>query len=102
MLDDILSAATTPIAWRRTTISLAIFLARTRRRIGRMVAAAIARRERHAALAALHHLNGHELRDIGIYRSQIDFGLDEAAQVRSRLQHGMKSAGRQRARTELE
>ena len=101
MLDDILSAATTPIAWRRTTISLAIFLARTRRRIDRMVAAAIARRERHAALAALHHLNGRELRDIGIYRSQIDYGLDEAAQVRSRLQHGMKSAG-QRARTELE
>ena len=93
VIDDILSAATTPIAWRRTTIFLAVFLARLRRRIDRMVAAAIVRRERHAALAALRHLNGRELRDIGIYRSQIDYGLDEAAEARSRLQHGVRSAG---------
>jgi len=97
MLEDILSTATTPIAWRRTTV----FLARTRRLINRLVAAAIARRERHATLAVLRHLNGRELRDFGLDRSQIDLGLEQAARERSRIQLGVR-ASCQRARTEFE
>ena len=81
------SAATRPIAWRRTTV----FLVRTRRLINRSIAAQIARRERHAALAALRGLDDRELRDFGLYRSQIDFGLDEAAQERSRMQLGLRA-----------
>ena len=97
MFDDILSAAATPIAWRRS----AIFLARVRRQIDHLVAAAIARRERQATRMALRHLNGREMRDIGIYHSQIDFGLEEAAQERSRLQHQAVAVDRRR-RTGLE
>ena len=94
---DIFSTATRPIAWRRTTV----FLVRTRRLINRLIAAEIARRERHAALVALRHLNDRELRDFGLYRSQIDFGLDEAAQDRSRMQLGVRAAG-QPQRTDIE
>jgi uncharacterized protein YjiS (DUF1127 family) len=97
MLDDILSTATAPIAWRRTTV----FLARTRRLINRLVAVAIARRERHATLAVLRHLSGRQLSDFGLSRSQIDLGLDQAAQERSRLQLGVRASG-QRARTDFE
>jgi uncharacterized protein YjiS (DUF1127 family) len=95
VLDDILSAAATPIAWRRTFI----FLARMRRHIERMVAVVIARRERHAALAVLRHLSGRELRDIGIYRSDLDYGLEAAARERSRMQLGPRATS-QRARTD--
>jgi len=84
------STATRPIAWRRTTV----FLVRTRRLINRLIAAQIARRERHAALVALRRLDDRELRDFGLYRSQIDFGLDEAAQERSRMQLGLRAPGR--------
>jgi len=97
MFEDILSAATTPIAWRRITI----VLARLRRQIDHLVAAAIARRERQATREALRHLNGREMRDIGIYQSQMDFGLEEAAQERSRLLHQAVAVDR-RARTGLE
>ena len=97
MLEDILSTAAAPIAWRRTSV----FLARTRRLIDSLVAAAIARRERHATLAVLRHLNGRELKDFGLDRSQIDLGLDQAAQERSRLQFGVRAPG-ERARTEFE
>ena len=89
MLDDILSTATAPIAWRRTTV----FLARTRRLINHLVAAAIARRERHATLAVLSHLDGRELKDFGLDRSQISLGLDQAAQERARIQLGVRTAG---------
>ena len=97
VLEDILSTSTAPIAWRRTSV----FLARTRRLINHLVAAAIARRERHATLAVLRHLNGRELRDFGLDRSQIDLGLEQAAQERSRIQLGI-CAGGQRARTDFE
>ena len=97
MLEDILSTATAPIAWRRTTV----FLARTRRLINHLVAAAIARRERHATLAVLRHLNGRELRDFGLDRSQIDIGLEQAARERARIQLGVRAAG-QREKTGFE
>jgi uncharacterized protein YjiS (DUF1127 family) len=79
------SAATRPIAWRRTTV----FLVRTRRFINRLIVAEVARRERQAALAALRSLDDRQLRDFGLSRSQIDLGLDEAAQERSRRQLGI-------------
>ncbi len=97
ILEDILSTSPTPIAWRRTSV----FLARTRRLINHLVAAAIARRERHATLAVLRHLNGRELRDFGLDRSQIGLGLEQAAQERSRIQLGI-CAGGQRTRTDFE
>jgi hypothetical protein len=53
ILEDVLSTAAAPIAWRRATV----FLARTRRLVDSLVAAAIARRERHASLAVLRRLN---------------------------------------------
>jgi uncharacterized protein YjiS (DUF1127 family) len=46
----------------------------------------IAHREREAARFALGHLNDRALKDIGIYRSQIDDGLAEIARRRARLQ----------------
>ena len=61
--------------------------------IDSLVAAAIARRERHATLAVLRHLNGRELKDFGLDRSQIGLGLDQAAQERARIQHGVRAAG---------
>jgi|SRR6185312_15566836 len=79
------SAATRPIAWRRTTV----FLVRTRRLINRLIVAEVARRERQAALAALRGLDDRQLRDFGLSRSQIDLGLDEAAQEKSRMQLGI-------------
>jgi uncharacterized protein YjiS (DUF1127 family) len=83
---DVFATATKPIAWRRTTV----FVVRTRRFINRLIAAEMARRDRRAALVALRHLSDRELRDFGLYRSQIDFGLDEAAQERSLRQLGIR------------
>ena len=91
ILEDVLSSATAPIAWRRASIF--IFLVRTRRLINGLVAAAIARRERHAMLAVLGHLNGRELKDFGLDRSQISLGLDQAAQERARIQLGVGASG---------
>jgi uncharacterized protein YjiS (DUF1127 family) len=79
------SAATRPIAWRQTIV----FLVRTRRLINRLIVAEVARRERQAALAALRGLDDRQLRDFGLSRSQIDLGLDEAAQEKSRMQLGI-------------
>jgi uncharacterized protein YjiS (DUF1127 family) len=63
-------------------------LARFRRLLNRLAAAAIARYERHAAQVVLRHLNDRELKDIGLYRYQIDDGLDDAARTRARWQSG--------------
>jgi uncharacterized protein YjiS (DUF1127 family) len=56
------------------------------RLVNRLVAVALARYARHAQLAALRQLSDRELKDIGIYRGEIDRGLDEAAKTRARLQ----------------
>src|SRR5882672_11389132 len=96
LFEDILSTATTPIAWRRTTV----FLARMRRLINRLVAAASARRDRHATLSVLRHLTGRELSEFGLTRSQIDLGLEKAARERSRMNVGVRAAG-QRAGTDF-
>jgi uncharacterized protein YjiS (DUF1127 family) len=61
-------------------------LARAGRLINHLVAAAIARHERHAELSALGRLSDRELKDMGLYRCQIGPCLDEAAETRIRLQ----------------
>lgn len=61
-------------------------LARAGRLINHLVAAAIARHERHAELSALGRLSDRELKDMGLYRCQIGPRLDEAAEARMRLQ----------------
>jgi uncharacterized protein YjiS (DUF1127 family) len=62
------------------------FLVWLGRLVDRLVAAAIARHERQAERVALGQLSDRELRDIGIYRGEIEHGLDEAAKTRARLQ----------------
>jgi uncharacterized protein YjiS (DUF1127 family) len=62
------------------------FLVWLGRFVDRLVAAAIARHARHAERAALRQLSDRELKDIGIYRGEIEHGLDEAAKTHARLQ----------------
>jgi uncharacterized protein YjiS (DUF1127 family) len=65
--------------------SLAIFIARLGRYINRLVAAAIARHERQAAIAALRCLGDRELKDIGLYRGQTADAVLDAAEPRNRM-----------------
>ena len=81
MLTNISTSATRPFAWRT-----AVLLARLRRLVNRFFAAVIARHERHAAREALRKLDDRHLKDIGMYRSQIDSSLEELAQTRARMQ----------------
>jgi uncharacterized protein YjiS (DUF1127 family) len=62
------------------------FVLRLARLINGLVAVAIARRERQAQLTTLRGLSDRDLKDIGLYRSMIDYGLAEAAKNRSRCQ----------------
>jgi uncharacterized protein YjiS (DUF1127 family) len=78
MFSDI--ATTTPFIRRR----FSIFLARLGRHVNRWIAAAIARRERQAALVALRHFNDHDLQDIGIRRYQIGDALADCEQKRQK------------------
>jgi uncharacterized protein YjiS (DUF1127 family) len=75
-----------PPARVRNRSSVGGFLVWLGRLVDHLVAAAIARHERHAALAALHRFSDRELRDIGICRGEIDYALDQAAKTRARLQ----------------
>ena len=63
------------------------FLASFRRLVNDWVAAAIDHRERQAAIVALRHLDDRELKDIGIYRCQIDTVIAEAAEARMKSLH---------------
>jgi uncharacterized protein YjiS (DUF1127 family) len=67
-------------------VKVAVIVARLRRVVNRLIAAELARRERQIAFAALHTLNDRELKDIGLYRGEIGYGLEEAAKARLRLQ----------------
>jgi uncharacterized protein YjiS (DUF1127 family) len=70
-----------PFAWRA-----AVSLARVRRLINRFLAAVIARHERHATRVALYRLDDRQLKDLGMYRTQIESSLEELAQTRARMQ----------------
>ena len=69
----------------------AILLARFGNLINRWVAAAIAHRERQAALVALRHLTDRDLRDIGLCRNEIGDALAERAEERARMQNFRRS-----------
>jgi uncharacterized protein YjiS (DUF1127 family) len=58
------------------------FPTRLGRLFNRWVAAMIAHRERQAALAALRYLSDRDLRDIGVYRCEIDGALAEKVLAR--------------------
>jgi uncharacterized protein YjiS (DUF1127 family) len=66
--------------------SVGIFLARLGRLVDRLVAAAIARHARQSQLAALRMFSDRELKDIGICRGEIEYGLEQAAKTRARQQ----------------
>lgn len=61
-----------------------VLLARFRRALNGWVAAVLAHRERQAALYALRNLDDRELKDMCLYRGQIDEALEKAAQLRLR------------------
>jgi uncharacterized protein YjiS (DUF1127 family) len=75
-----------PLAPPRNPSSVGSFLAWLGRLADRVVVAAIARHERQAQLAALCMFSDRELKDIGICRGEIDYGLAEAAKTRARQQ----------------
>jgi uncharacterized protein YjiS (DUF1127 family) len=62
------------------------FILRLARFINRLVAAVIAERERQAQLTILRTLSDRDLKDMGLYRSEIGDGLAQAAEIRSRYQ----------------
>jgi uncharacterized protein YjiS (DUF1127 family) len=62
-------------------------LVRFRRLVNNWVAAALARRERQAALVVLRKLGDRELKDIGLHRCQIDDAIAAAAKARLRQLH---------------
>jgi uncharacterized protein YjiS (DUF1127 family) len=66
------------------------FLARAGRLVNYMIAALIAQRARQAHLVLLRTLNHRELRDMGIYRCQVEANLAEAAEARSRKQENSR------------
>ena len=66
-------------------------LARVARLINNAVAALIAHRERQANLFILRNLNDRELKDIGLYRGQIDVAFEEAAKARLQMQKSERS-----------
>jgi len=63
-----------------------VLVVRFKRLVDHLVAAVIARHERHAAFVELRQLSDRELKDIGIRRYQIGEGHDDAAATRARLQ----------------
>jgi uncharacterized protein YjiS (DUF1127 family) len=73
--------ASTPTYIRRR---IDILLARIGRLINGWVAAAIARRERQAALYMLRRFSDRELKDIGLCRGDLDYRLEDAAKYRNR------------------
>ena len=58
---------------------------RARQLVNHLVAAVIARHQRHATLAALSRMSDRELKDIGLTRGEIACGLKEASRRRTML-----------------
>jgi uncharacterized protein YjiS (DUF1127 family) len=71
--------------------AVAVFLARLGHLVNRVIAAAIAHRERQANLVALRHLSDRDLKDIGIYHCEIGDALVQRAQDRQRIQQSQRS-----------
>jgi uncharacterized protein YjiS (DUF1127 family) len=75
-----------PLASPRNRSSVGSFLVWIGRLVDRLVVAAMVRHERQAQRAALRLFSDRELKDIGICRGEIDYGLDEAARTRAQQQ----------------
>jgi uncharacterized protein YjiS (DUF1127 family) len=75
-----------PLATSRNRSNVGSFLAWLGRLADHLVAAAIARHERQMQQSALRQFSDRELKDIGICRGEIDYGLHEAAKTRARQQ----------------
>ena len=73
-------------AARPFVLRTAVRLAHLRRFINRLSAAVIARHERHAARAVLYRLDDRQLKDFGMYRTEIESSLEDLAQTRARMQ----------------
>jgi uncharacterized protein YjiS (DUF1127 family) len=80
-MPSITSNKPTLSAMRRKAI---VVLARLRRVVNTWVAEALAYRERQAALHALLQYDDRELRDIGLYRGQIEQVIRDASHRRMR------------------
>jgi uncharacterized protein YjiS (DUF1127 family) len=65
---------------------LSVFLGRLGRLLDGYVASIIAELERRAEIDALRRLSDRQLKDIGLYRGQLEGGLEEAARDRLRQQ----------------
>jgi uncharacterized protein YjiS (DUF1127 family) len=65
------------------------FAARAGRLVNHLVAAVIARHQRHATLETLSRLSERELKDIGLTRGEIAYGLEEAGRRRTVLGHDL-------------
>jgi uncharacterized protein YjiS (DUF1127 family) len=65
---------------------LSVFMRRLGRLLDGCVASIIAELERRAEIDALRRLSDRQLKDIGLYRGQIEGGLKEAARDRLRQQ----------------
>jgi uncharacterized protein YjiS (DUF1127 family) len=75
------------VTFRRT---IRYFLARASRLVNRFVAALIEHRARQANLVLLRSLDDRQLRDIGLDRGTIDWGLAQAAELRSEQQKAVR------------
>jgi len=70
---------------------LFVFLSRLGRLVDDWVAFVISDYERRAEIAALQHMSDRQLKDIGLYRGQIEGALSEAARDRLRQQNAIGS-----------
>ena len=70
---------------------LFVFLGQLGRLVDDWVALIIADFERRAQIAALRHLSDRQLKDIGLYRGQIEGALAEASRDRLRQQNAIGS-----------
>jgi len=85
----LLTTTTRPHAATAIRRRLFVFLGHLGRLIDGWVASIIAEFERRAEIAALRQLSDQQLKDIGIYRCQIEAGLAEAARNRLRDQQAL-------------
>jgi uncharacterized protein YjiS (DUF1127 family) len=70
---------------------LIVFLGQLARLVDDWVAFIIKDLERRAEIAALQHLSDRQLKDIGLYRGQIEGALAEASRDRLRQQNAIGS-----------
>ena len=70
---------------------LFVFLSQLGRMVDDWVAFIIADFERRAEIAALQHMSDRQLKDIGLYRGQIEGAIVEAARDRLRQQNAIGS-----------